>query len=339
MNLSDAPDFSRPRCFASYPFSDPDDADIVLHSSDGVEFYTYKVLLSITSGFFKDMFSLAQASNGHTDTNLPSVDLSEDSQTLVNLFSFVDPRVIYPTLSLRFEEIMEVARAADKYQMDIVHEKLSPSLKSPSFTDPVEAFISVSSFALQGKQWAITVSRAAALATLQQPIDAILRANSTPQTGREIVRLMNFHTLCGEEAERIVRQYHPATANPVWVAWKVANDASTPYDFPQCSCTKNTTSTEPDGFVELHYVYKYRKSVADAVVRRPLGVVHHKTTGSEAPRGSGLGAGCLEKMKKSCRIQFLQLDVELAGAIEAALENVSIFLSPNTSPRAMELTA
>ncbi|KAI0255963.1 hypothetical protein BJV78DRAFT_1113987, partial [Lactifluus subvellereus] len=41
------------------PFDDAD-ADIILRSSDQVNFHVYKVILSVASPFFKDMFSLPQ---------------------------------------------------------------------------------------------------------------------------------------------------------------------------------------------------------------------------------------------------------------------------------------
>lgn len=46
---------------ASPPFDDPE-ADIILRSSDNVDFHVYKFLLSLVSPVFKSMFALPQIS-------------------------------------------------------------------------------------------------------------------------------------------------------------------------------------------------------------------------------------------------------------------------------------
>lgn len=47
---------------AQAPFNDPDKAaDIILRSGDNVDFYVYRIVLSLASPFFKYMFSLPQA--------------------------------------------------------------------------------------------------------------------------------------------------------------------------------------------------------------------------------------------------------------------------------------
>ena len=68
-------------------------ADIIIRTSDNVDFYVYKAILAIASPFFDDMFSLAQTAATPTDnvTQDPVV-VSEDSDTMDCLL-----RLCYPT--------------------------------------------------------------------------------------------------------------------------------------------------------------------------------------------------------------------------------------------------
>ncbi|KAJ8518373.1 hypothetical protein ONZ45_g4571 [Pleurotus djamor] len=97
------------------PFDRPD-ADIILRSSDGVEFRAHKLVLSLASPVFDDMFSMPQPKPSNEDTTLPIVQFDEDSVTLEILL-----RDCYPIPDHVFTDIsdlMKVLRAADKYQVD-----------------------------------------------------------------------------------------------------------------------------------------------------------------------------------------------------------------------------
>jgi hypothetical protein len=67
--------------FAKLPFHHPD-GDIIIRSSDGLHFCMMKLLLSLTSPIFKDMFSLPQSADDNINEflhGLPIVDLTESS--------------------------------------------------------------------------------------------------------------------------------------------------------------------------------------------------------------------------------------------------------------------
>ncbi|EEB95165.1 hypothetical protein MPER_05910, partial [Moniliophthora perniciosa FA553] len=60
-------------------FNDPK-ADVILRTSDGVDFMMYKTLLSLSSSFFDGMFSLPQPESVNTNQNgLPIVPIPESS--------------------------------------------------------------------------------------------------------------------------------------------------------------------------------------------------------------------------------------------------------------------
>ena len=116
------------------PFDDAD-ADVILRSSDGVDFRVYKVILSKASLFFKDMFTLPPPSPDSQDDykddykdGAPIITLSEDSASLDLLLRFCYP-VEDPTLSTieDVETVMEIGR---KYDIDFLTNAAKKALLS-----------------------------------------------------------------------------------------------------------------------------------------------------------------------------------------------------------------
>ncbi|KAI0738444.1 hypothetical protein C8Q80DRAFT_1241855 [Daedaleopsis nitida] len=102
------------------------DADVVFSTSDGVRFRLHKLVLSLSSDFFKDMFSLPQSQSLQTTKSsalpenaaldeLPVVECSEPGNILENLFRLCYP-IRDPTFST-IEEIRATTEAAMKYDM------------------------------------------------------------------------------------------------------------------------------------------------------------------------------------------------------------------------------
>ncbi|KAJ8518354.1 hypothetical protein ONZ45_g4573 [Pleurotus djamor] len=100
---------------ASSPFNRPD-ADVILRSSDGIDFQVHKIILSIASPFFSDLFTLPQPQSLDGQAPLPIVPFDEDSATLVILLHCCYP-ADDPTVT-DAETLNKVLKAADKYQID-----------------------------------------------------------------------------------------------------------------------------------------------------------------------------------------------------------------------------
>lgn len=99
---------------AGHPF-DNVATDVTFITSDGVQFFVYKVILAVASPFFRDMFSLAQPSTRQSPTQEP-IAISEDSQTWDHLL-----RLCYPVKDPIFHDARDVGKvlqAALKYQLD-----------------------------------------------------------------------------------------------------------------------------------------------------------------------------------------------------------------------------
>jgi BTB/POZ domain len=71
--------------------SDASDANLVIRSSDFVNFKVHKLVLAVASPFFKDLLSLPQPPDSESVDGLPVVQLSEDSDLLSTLVSMLYP--------------------------------------------------------------------------------------------------------------------------------------------------------------------------------------------------------------------------------------------------------
>ncbi|KAH9916058.1 hypothetical protein B0H21DRAFT_703152 [Amylocystis lapponica] len=114
---------------ASAPFDKPN-ADIILRSSDLVDFRTYKAILALASPVFEDMFDIPQPSSSaqdiHRESDLPIISVAESSVTLDHLLRRCYP-MENPVVS-NIADTVEVLEAAQKYQMKGATAQLSKSL-------------------------------------------------------------------------------------------------------------------------------------------------------------------------------------------------------------------
>jgi BTB/POZ domain len=67
------------------------DANIIIRSSDLVDFRVHKSVLALASPFFRDLLTLPQPSDSESVDGLPVVEVSEDSELLNCLVSFFYP--------------------------------------------------------------------------------------------------------------------------------------------------------------------------------------------------------------------------------------------------------
>jgi len=139
---------------ATAPFDNSyGDADAILRSADGVDFYVHRNILRIASAFFADMFSLPQppqpaspvgsdgtatdASNRSAST-LPVIPVSEDQQSFDKLL-----RMCYPVEKPKFASIQDISpiiEGALKYQMREAASALTKELMIFSDSHPLDVY-------------------------------------------------------------------------------------------------------------------------------------------------------------------------------------------------------
>jgi hypothetical protein len=83
---------------------DVPDANLIIRSSNLVDFRVHKSVLAMASPVFKDAFSLSQPSDGESVDGLPVVRLSEDSELLSALVSMLYP--LRPVVPKSYEKVL-----------------------------------------------------------------------------------------------------------------------------------------------------------------------------------------------------------------------------------------
>jgi hypothetical protein len=147
---------------ASPPFDHPN-ADIIIRSSDGIDFHVFKVFLTVASPFFETMFELPQPAVGtreNTRDDLPVVTVQEDNRTLDMFLRFFYPFTLakHPSLS-SLADILPVLKAARKYSVDLIESKACQALVNPKVleAEPLRCFAIARSARL--KHEAMTAAR------------------------------------------------------------------------------------------------------------------------------------------------------------------------------------
>ena len=152
----------------SFPlYSDLPDANIILRSSDHVNFRVRKSILAMSSPFFDDLLSLPQPPDGELFDGFPVVQLPEDSGLLNTLISFLYP--IASVIPGSYEKVFAILGACQKYDMVSIQSYVRSEVKCGNFPAPVgtEAF---HAYAIASSMGLIPERESAARLTLGYPM-------------------------------------------------------------------------------------------------------------------------------------------------------------------------
>jgi hypothetical protein len=189
---------------ADPPFDDPA-ADVILRSSDNVDFYVFKSLLEYSSSVFKDMFCVAQGNPEKRELKdglqVILTDDSAETWKILLRFSYPYHAVGLPTLD-SLDAFSRVLGSSRKYGMTGAEKMIVENLIAPSFlkTEPMRVFALACHFGLEAEV------RVAAKHTLRLPllgrpyIDEM--ASMSAQTYH---RLQDWHIRCGKVARGVAR--------------------------------------------------------------------------------------------------------------------------------------
>lgn len=216
--------------YASSPF-DHGRADVVLRSSDNVDFRVFRLFLSLSSPFFETLFDLPQPSeekhgDAETKDGLPVIPVSEDSKTLEAVLRFCYPRtLIEKTISIKhFKDGVKMLEAAKKYSLDGAESAIRKTLFSTNNleADPLRCFV---------------VARQARMRD-----ETILSAKYCLQTGlipgwfeeiemitaTDLLDLLAYHEKCGKAAQQLQSSYS-------WIERHYKNRSAIPWIFGKAS--------------------------------------------------------------------------------------------------------
>ena len=116
---------------------DLDDANIIVRSSDQVNFRVHKSVLAVSSPFFKDLLSLPQPPDAEIVDGLPVVPLPEDAGLLNSLISLLYP--ITPMIPDSYQKVFALLAVCQKYELESVQSNIRSAIYHGKFPAPVKA--------------------------------------------------------------------------------------------------------------------------------------------------------------------------------------------------------
>ena len=164
------------------------EANIILRSSDQVNFRVHKSLLAMSSPFFEHLLSLPQPSDSEIVDGLPVVQLFEDAELLSSLVSLLYP--IPPVIPGSYEKVFALLAACQKYDMVSIQSYIRAEIERGTFPAPDEAQ-AFGAYAKANSLGLLPEMENAAQLTVYQPmtfesLGEVLR-NFTGQALRELV--------------------------------------------------------------------------------------------------------------------------------------------------------
>jgi hypothetical protein len=248
---------------AKAPFDNPD-AEVIIRSSDNVDFRVFKSFLLSVSTVFKDMFAIPQgpADAARVDQEMkdgrPIIPVTEESQVVETLLRFCFPNILtsVPVLNT-MEEIMPVLEVSIKYGIEILESRMRDAL----FTPPVIEERAMQLFVVAYRhRWEKEI-RIAAKHTLVQPAwDRLYVAELESITGGDLHRLQKYRLECARAAKRV------ATT----VGWIKVDD------IVGLHCNSCEEPTQKIGATWMVYKLggwwvRYMRSVAEELAKKPRG--------------------------------------------------------------------
>lgn len=231
---------------APAPFDDQAiDADCILRTSDGVDFRTHKLILSIASAFFCSMFNLpepivASAERQELKNGLPVVTIQEDATTLDILLRRIyppDQTPLQPLSDQPLSTLMSLYEAVDKYDLKgLIHPVMGALLQNVS-QDALTAYA-------WGCRLGLTdVVRASAIATLDSPIgDRPLCPELEHISAAQLQKLLIYRRRCQDAAQKIALEQWGWIKNVSHVPLALGGIYYS-YKLP-CSCRTICTSSQ-----------------------------------------------------------------------------------------------
>jgi hypothetical protein len=176
---------------ASPPFQHAK-ADIILRSSDGIDFRVFTLFLNLASSSFDSIIEQVRQSGGQNEGDLPIVSVEETHRVLDTCLRFCYPPTLSEDPALDdFDDILPVLEAARKYALRPLENKVRQVLKSRMEKEPVRCF------ALAMRAHLATEATLAAEYTLRQPLIPVKFPEINFITATKLLALLTYHQKCG----------------------------------------------------------------------------------------------------------------------------------------------
>ncbi|KAI0278253.1 hypothetical protein BC826DRAFT_664232, partial [Russula brevipes] len=182
---------------AQAPFDDTR-ADLILRSSDGVHFHVFKIILSLASPIFADMFSIPSPESQDSHDEVQVVTVSEHSGVLDLALRHLYPIPIPDAVPL--PEVSTLAEYAHKYQVDVLEKIVARYLTGGVEHDPVGVYAIAVTYGYK------RIGAQAAKSCLNIPFSQLLFPHLQFATAEPHAELLSYHVACGDAASNVASQ-------------------------------------------------------------------------------------------------------------------------------------
>ena len=184
--------------YAAAPF-DHAKADIILRSSDNIDFRVFGLFLSLASPVFEALFDITQPTKLSGDQEvrdgLAVIPVSEDSKTLDMLLRFCYPCTLAEDPSLDvLKDAMDVLDAAMKYSLDVIEKRARQAISSPKILEAAP----LQCFAIAHRGHLREETLLAAKHTLTQPLIPSWFQEIELISASALLSLLTYHSRCGD---------------------------------------------------------------------------------------------------------------------------------------------
>ncbi|KAH9965369.1 hypothetical protein BC827DRAFT_1338461 [Russula dissimulans] len=180
------------------------DADLIIRSSDQVDFHVHQINLAMASVVFEDMFTAPGPSPREQGQNKPVINLTEDSKTLHRLLTMLYP--LPPSMPETLADALSLLATCHKYQMDTIITRIRSLLRD--FEPPL--------FTAQNSFHAYGVARRyhlkdEAIVGAQLTLERRLSVDECGEdlqfvSGADLIKLLGYRTECTEVAKDCIGQ-------------------------------------------------------------------------------------------------------------------------------------
>lgn len=302
---------------AEAPFDDLD-ADLIIRSSDDVDFRVFKVFLSKTSFFFEGMFRLPQGPSSRDQMmrgGLPVITMAEKSSVVKHILQCCYPISLVGELSLStLTEIISLLAAARKYEMVRVEAVVRCALIRQAVLEKHALQIYAIAVA---QRWEKEVRIAARQLLEQGPPWKTPYSNEIESiTGGDIHRLHRYFMECSKVAKMI----------PEKTSWPKLDHRFSGFGCPSCR-QRDKSFYASAGLVNPNlWFIKYLKAAAEALSLTPCGAAVLEPAFLD--QVLQLQAECAKDHRR-CDVSALVSDLrnfakDLAAEIDQAISRVCI---------------
>ena len=335
---------SSPEKLAEAPF-DNALTDLVLQSSDKVNFHVFKNILSLASPIFTDMFDIPSPPSEKPHDEVHVVPLSEHSTALE-----VALRHIYPvrTTASKAEKLHYaslLAEFARKYQVEALDRFITGYLMDSIERDPVGVYAIAVTYGYND------IGTNAAQSCLTLPFSNLQSLFLRYATVEHVMELIRYHVACGEAASALASDrtwFSSLTHGGTFIPYSPSNKSyfggggpggagagaaggGSGISCPSCTMSDFTDQTANSHIGPGHDQSKRRigpRCVWNYLHRSALVLARHPTAEAITTEAFVLKTNNCSSCARYMRGHMLELSAVLGGEIKNVVKQVSLSLYP-----------